>query len=156
QTLLTRAEQILDGTRRLEELARDLRAGRIGTVTVGCVARHVTGFLGAALGTFHHRHPEVRVVIDEVELDGQVGIADLFGEALRSGAVDVVFGPRLPGTRAIAAYDSTIVCAVPPRHPWRTHEAVEIDSLRDLPLLVAPHGYYSRGALERACRAWGF
>src|SRR5258708_6459733 len=41
--LLDRAEQILDGAGRIQDLARDLRAGRAGSVTIGCLAPHVVG-----------------------------------------------------------------------------------------------------------------
>ena len=156
RTLVTRAEQVLDGTGRLRELAQDLRIGRVGQITIGCLARHVIGFLGSALGTFHRLHPEVRVVIDELELESHTDVADVFGDALRSGTVDMVFGPQLSGARSIAAYESTVVCALAPRHPWRRAGSIDVVQLKDEPVLVAPRGYYSRRALERACRSEGF
>jgi hypothetical protein len=75
-------------------------------VKVGCLARHVVGFLGSVVGALHRRHPDVQVVIDELELEGPHVTAEVFSEALTSGMVDVLFGPRLlevysiPGTTA--------------------------------------------------------
>ena len=54
--LLPRAEEILGGTVRLSELASDLQSGRTGTVTIGCLAPHIVGFLADALGVLHRTH----------------------------------------------------------------------------------------------------
>jgi DNA-binding transcriptional LysR family regulator len=154
RTLLPRAEQVLEGATRLDELAADLRAGRTGTVTIGCLAPHLIGFLATALGVLHRREPSVRVVLREIDIHDDP--TEAFDEALRSGTVDMVLGPRLRGADCFLAYEVDAVCAVPPRHRWRRRADVPIEELADERLLLAPVGYFTRTALERTSRARGF
>src|SRR5438477_7941440 len=90
--VLDRAEQLLEGADRMRELAQDLRAGRAGTVTIGCLAPHVLGFLAPVVGRYRRAHPTVRVVLRDVELAPGAGALDPFGDALNSGTVDIVIG----------------------------------------------------------------
>lgn len=153
--MLHRVEQILDGTVRLHELAEDLQAGRAGTVTVGCLAPHVLGFLARALGEFHRRHPGVRIALKDIGF-GDPAEADPFGEALRSGSVDLVFGPRLEGADGFAAYEVRVIGAVPSRHRWRKEPVIPVERLEGQALLATPPGYFSRRELDRACQAHRF
>src|SRR5260370_32692929 len=52
QLLADRAEQLLAGSGRLRDLALELKAGRAGSVTIGCLAPHVLGFLAPVMGAF--------------------------------------------------------------------------------------------------------
>ena len=149
-TLLGPGEQVLDGAARMRNAADDLTAGRTGTVTIGCLASHVVGFLAAALGSVARSHPSVRVVLQEVDIAD--GAPEAFAEALQSGAIDMVVGPQIIGTDSFAAYQPRVVCAVPPRHPWRRRAAVPVHELGEQRLLLAPAGYFTRRLLERWSR----
>ena len=96
------------------------------------------------------------MVLRDVEIAPGAAGADPFGEALRSGAVDVVTGPPIAGADAFRICEVRVICAVPSRHPWRKEPRVEVEQLRDRPLLTSPAHFFSRGALEQACRGRGF
>ena len=154
RALLARAEQLLQSSARFGELARDLRTGHIGLVSIGCVAPEVIGFLGPILGAFQRQVPNVRVALVDVDIHNRPTTA--FREALRSGSVDVLVGPRVPDTDSFAIGEGAVVCAVPRHHPWVGWPSVRIAELNGVPLLVAPLGHFSREVIERECRAAGF
>lgn len=156
RSLLEPAEHLLEGAQRIQDFALELREGRSGTVTVGCVGPHVIGFLAPVIGEFHRRHPGVRIVLREVEFDRASPPPGPFAEALSNGAVDIVTGEAVPGTEHFRLYEVSVICAVPPRHPWRNLAAVDVEQLRDVPILASPPGFFSRSTLEAACRASGF
>src|SRR5437867_797317 len=71
RAVLVRAEAVLEGAEAVETLARDLRSGRTGTVTIGCVAPHVVGFLAPVIGAYRKAHRDVRVLLRTVEPAGR-------------------------------------------------------------------------------------
>lgn len=147
--LLARAEQLLAGAERFVELAADLRDGRVGVVTVGCLPAHIVGFLGSVIGEFRRQHPDVRVDLREL-------LPDQAAQGMREGSLDLILcPPNRDLSHGFHVYDIHVVAAVPPRHPWRSRPSISIAELGDTPLLVTPIGYLSRALLDAAFRAEG-
>ncbi|MHB8466568.1 MAG: LysR family transcriptional regulator [Acidimicrobiales bacterium] len=157
ELVLAQADNALAGVTRVADLAGDLRAGRAGTVTVGCVSAHIAGFLSRAVASHRRQHPDVHVRLVEVDLTGATTAgADPFAAALTTGAVDVVTSStRLVGFDSFPIYEVHVVAVVPPRHPWRSRREIHVRDLAASPIVTTPRGYFSRSMLDRACRLAG-
>jgi len=146
--LLEEAERTLAASRRLQQLASDVRTGLAGRVVVSCSAPHVTGFLAGVVGALAVSHPEIRVDLREhppfpgtTAGDLEQGIADV--------AMSLYLGAGVPGQ---LAYRVRVVAVPPPDHPWAVAGHVEVKELEGERLLLAPVGFGSRDRLDAACR----
>lgn len=157
ELLLAQADNALAGITRVTDLAGDLRAGRTGTVTVGCVSAHIAGFLSRAVASHRRQHPDVHVRLVEVDLIAAASAGqDPFAVALTTGAVDVVTSStRLVGFDRFPIYEVHVVVVVPPRHPWRSRREIHVREVAAKPIVTTPRGYFSRSMLDRACRSAG-
>jgi DNA-binding transcriptional LysR family regulator len=161
--VLDRAEQILLGSQRLHVLANDLRLARIGRVRIGCFAPHIAAFLAPVIAAFRRDHPNIAVELVEHGLPGAPPDTTSLVELLRAGALDLITTSRVEDDNDLEGFRAYEVCVVvvsPPAGDRAKSTAGRarrpISSLRDIPLLVSPQGYYSRGRLEAACRSVGF
>lgn len=151
--VLAQADATLAGATRVGDLAADLRAGVVGTVTVGCVSAHVVGFLSRLVAAHRLEHPGVRVRLEEIDMSSTpVDGTDPFLDALVAGAVDVVTtSSTAAGFEGFPIYDVHVVAVPSPRHRWRKQHQIHVRELAGERILATPPGYLSRALLERAC-----
>ena len=157
QTVLEQATDALATIDRLDATAADLRSARAGTVAIACASPHLRRFLAPVLGTFRQSHPDVAIRIREY--GGGPGPGRGIREDLMSGIVDVATGTPPgpdPGFDGFPVYEVRLIAPLPDDHPLRAAEAIDVEDLRDRPLVLSQVGSFSRGALEAACRRAGF
>jgi DNA-binding transcriptional LysR family regulator len=161
--LLEQATATLATVDRLAASADDLRTARGGVLAIACASPHLRKFLGPVLGTFHQAHPDVTITIREYGGGGAPpgrGIA----QDLRDGLADVGTGAPAPGDPRLAGlqvdgfpmYSVQLVMPVGDDHALRDAGTIDIEALRDQPLVLTQPGAYSRGVVEAACRRAGF
>jgi DNA-binding transcriptional LysR family regulator len=157
QTLLEQTTDALATIDRLEGMAADLRSARAGTVAIACAGPHLRRFLAPVLGAFRRSHPEVVIRIREYGGGSAPGRG--IREDLVGGIVDLATGVPPGDDRSFEGfpvYQVRLIAAVPDDHPLREAASIELERLRDQPLVLSQAGSYSRGALEAACGRAGF
>lgn len=157
RTMLERTTDALAAVDRLDATAADLRSARAGTVAIACAGPHLRRFLAAVMSAYRAAHPRVAITIREYGGGSAPGRG--IREDLLDGLVDLATGvppegdPQFDG---FAIYRVRLVVAVPTDHPWRGALTVDVESLRDRPLVLSQRGAFSRVTLEAACRRAGF
>jgi DNA-binding transcriptional LysR family regulator len=141
----------------LRSAADDLRSGRSGVVSMACAAPHLREFLAPVIAAIRRAHPAVDVRVREYG-GGGPGPGPGMRADLLDGTVDLATGVPAdePGLESLAMYNVRLLVAVPDDHPWRDERLIDVERLRDQPLVVAQPGSYSRAAVEAACRRAGF
>lgn len=158
---LTQAgEALLDDARNLRTLAekateRAQRAGRgqTGRLDVGLYGSAMFDVVPRLLAHFGRAHPDVKVVLHHGQTPAQV-------TALRQGRVLVVFERMLPDEPDIEVElvaREPIVVALSASHPLAAKKAIDLEWLRDVPLIMpsAPESQL-RNAARELCLASGF
>ena len=137
---------------RVASVAEELRTARGGVLAIACAAPHLREILAAVITAFRERHPGVRV--DVREYTGGPGPGRGMREDLLDGVVDLATGAPAdePGVESIPLYRSRVVVAVPDDHPWRPEAVIDVERLRDVPLVTTLRGAFSRAALDDAAR----
>jgi DNA-binding transcriptional LysR family regulator len=146
----------LEAAGRVVAAAEDLRSLRAGTLVLACAAPHLREFLGQVIADFRSAHPDVRV--DVREYPGGPGPGRGMREDLLDGLADLATGVPADDARfeSVLLYRSRIVLAVDDGHPWRREAVIDASRLRDVPLVTALQGSFSRSALEAAAGRAGF
>ncbi|OUC82106.1 LysR family transcriptional regulator [Streptosporangium minutum] len=150
QRLVRHANIVLNALDAAEE---DLRAASTprGPVRVACFATAAVHRLLPAIATARTRHPELHVVVYELEPHEAV-------EALRDGNCDlaVAFTYNLipedgpPGISRRLLGVEPILIALPTGHPAATHE-VDLRLLREEQWIAGSQGTTNHEMLDRAC-----
>lgn len=124
-----------------------------GQVSVGMVNGCALPVLTELLATFHERHPGVAIALTE-------GPSDQLVDALRDGRLDIALigtaGTPIMGVEVAPLTDEQLVAAVTAEHPLANRKTVNLDVLRDQPLITLPAGTGVRAALDIACTHAGF
>ncbi|MBI3745810.1 MAG: LysR family transcriptional regulator [Chloroflexi bacterium] len=157
QTILEQAIDALDTVDRLDATAADLRSARAGIVAIACAGPHLQRFLAPVIGTFRRSRPDV--VIRIREYSGGPGPGRGIREDLVDGIVDVATGTPTgadPMFDGFPVYGVRLIAAVPDAHALRAAATIDVEDLRDRPLVLSQAVSFSRGALEAACRRAGF
>ncbi|MBI2776512.1 MAG: LysR family transcriptional regulator [Chloroflexi bacterium] len=157
QTVLERASDTLAAIDRLDATAADLRSARAGIVAIACAGPHLRRFLAPVIGAFRQAHPDV--VIRIREYGSGPGPGQGIREDLVGGIVDLATGTPPgpdPNFEGFPIYEVRIIAPVPDDDPLRTAASIEVEDLRDRPLVLSQVGSYSRSVLEAACRRAGF
>jgi DNA-binding transcriptional LysR family regulator len=145
-------ERLLPFAERLVDLADEARLavkepGTHGTVLVGAVESIATYRLSPVVEFFHHRFPELRLVVrtsscPDTEL------------ALRRGELDLGFimatGTSHPGLSGIVLCREDLIVVAAPDHPLVGQPAVTTDELRKATILNTEYGCPYREAFEAA------
>lgn len=149
--LLPRVTELLNSAEAVRALSGELARGRAGLVTITCAHPHVPRFLAPLIGSFHARHPGIRVALNEATdlpaLEGAI-----------SGTADFVTGlPRTyPGLAHQRLGEVRLVVVTPDDHPWRQLAEVTVSQLCKVPVLIGAPGSLSRRLLEPAVMESGF
>ena len=130
----------------LGERARALTGGDTGLLRVGATPQFMETLLAGFLARYRRRHPGVEVHLVE---DGG---ARLPGR-LEHGDVHLALVPAGdPRFRWRALGPIYVLAVVPTAHPWARRATLEIEEVRDAPLLVTRRDFGSRTWFEAACQ----
>ncbi|MBB2947547.1 DNA-binding transcriptional LysR family regulator [Actinoplanes lutulentus] len=154
--LAGRAREILAAMDAAEAELRGLADEPAGTVTVAAFQSAVHALAEPAVAHLAARHPDVTVVLLELEPHESM-------PALRRGDVDLIIttadfaGAELdPAIDLVPLGEDAIVLVLPPEHPLAGAEAVTLESCADQRWSFDVAGSYMSELATRLCREAGF
>ncbi len=155
EALLPLARRLAEGAGQIEQLARELRAGRHAPVMIACVTSALFDYLPPLVRALQAARPDAAVSVREMDTADAV-------EALRRGEVDLALlrleRDRHP-LRLLPLGRDVLAAALPVGHPLAAGDGpLPLAALEDAPLLVLPRAIspaYS-DAMVAACHAAGF
>lgn len=152
ETFLPWARQVLADCEAGREAVRRLAGLQGGKVHLGATPSLTTTILPSIVGPFHRRYPGV-------ELDLQEAGSRYLVEGLEQGRLDlavVILPVQESWVSSVTLKTEELVLAVADDHPLVGRSSVEIEDLRDLPLVMFRDGYDLREVASGACRQAGF
>jgi len=126
-----------------QEAAGELRIGSTHTFNLG--------FIPDCIASFRQRHPQVRVVVEELA-------ADLIAARLQQGTLDlgIAYRPGAPGPLQFEPlYHEEMVLVVAPGHPLARRKRVRMVELHRLPMVLLPASFATRQMLDECFRSCG-
>jgi DNA-binding transcriptional LysR family regulator len=155
EALLPLARRLAEGAGQIEQLARELRAGRHAPVMIACVTSALFDYLPPLVRALQAARPDAAVSVREMDTADAV-------EALRRGEVDLALlrleRDRHP-VRLKPLGRDVLAAALPQGHALAGGTApLPLSALADEPMLVLPRAIspaYS-DAMVAACHAAGF
>jgi LysR family transcriptional regulator, cyn operon transcriptional activator len=146
EDLLRRGRRVLAEVSAFTERARALKKGESGILRVGATPMVIENTLAPFLGYYRRGHPGVEVQLVE---DGGVRLPDRLADADVHLALTVVVDDRFQQRRLYPTY---AVAVVPRKHRFSRHRSLEIEELKDEPLLLLHRSFGSRDWLDTACK----
>jgi DNA-binding transcriptional LysR family regulator len=155
RVLVDHAERVLAELEAAEAALAGLAGSVRGTARLAAFPTAAAAFVPSAIARCRAEHPDLRVVLSEMETDEAVA-------AVRSGGLDLALVyeyalmPRVadPGVDVGPLFTEPLLAALPAGRD--TAEQVPLSALRD-EAWIAPHSDVAqRTALERACGLAGF
>jgi DNA-binding transcriptional LysR family regulator len=154
--LVAHTDVILAGLERAQADLAALSTSVRGTVHLAAFPTAMRALVPAALGRCRHEHPELRVVLHQLEPSQSL-------PALKLGDLDVAVcyeydllpHPTDPGLELTPLLVDPMRVALPPGHP-ATAETVALGKLRDERWIAAPDGTACHAHIVRACALAGF
>ncbi|MFC3454354.1 LysR family transcriptional regulator [Amycolatopsis speibonae] len=151
EAFLPAARQCLDAAERAgSEVAAAVGEIR-GRLTVGVIPTVAAVDVPAALQTFRHRYPHVRIGL-------RVGASGLLVEQIKDGAIEVAFlglpvsdRPEGVGTRELGRDD--LIAVVAPGHPLAGESSVDLKRLSSEVFVDFPVGSAGRAQTDQAFAA---
>ncbi|WP_328472787.1 LysR family transcriptional regulator [Actinoplanes sp. NBC_00393] len=154
--LAGRAREILAAMDAVEAELRGLADEPAGTVTLAAFQSAVHALAGPAISRLAERHPDVSVVLLELEPHDSM-------PALRRGEVDVIITTRDyvgveldPGIDLMPITEDEIVLVLPVDHPLTADESVAVEACAGQPWTFDVAGSYMSDLATRLCREAGF
>ncbi|HMJ65825.1 MAG TPA: LysR family transcriptional regulator [Candidatus Binatia bacterium] len=156
QFLLENMRPVVASFDSIAATAREIAAGRSGTVRVGYLLSATTEFLNPVLATMRRARPDANVALFDLTPAEQI-------EALRNGKIDIgLIGPsgallsREFYTRRLTAYP--VFVGMAEEHPLAKNDSLRLKDLRNEEILSASEelvpGY--DGWITKHCRRAGF
>jgi DNA-binding transcriptional LysR family regulator len=127
------ARRVLAEAHSLQRLAKGLRAGTRGSLTIGAVGSAFYRALPELLGPARAQLPDLELRVSEVETPGQV-------DALLAGDLDVGF-LRPPVDQRLdvrVVWEEPLVVALPPGHPLADETQIHAAALADQRVVFFP------------------
>ena len=159
RVVLTEAgEEFLDyASRALREI--DLGLGALkrdtaqaaGELRIGATHTFNLGFIPDCIATFHNRHPNVKVMVEELA-------ADDIAARLQAGRLDlgIAYRPTVPSTLQFEAlYNEEMVLVIGENHPFARRKRVRMVELHRLPMALLPPSFATRQMLDECFRGCG-
>ncbi|GAA5120844.1 LysR family transcriptional regulator [Pseudonocardia adelaidensis] len=155
RVLVDHAERVLAELEAAEAALAGLAGSVRGTVGLAAFPTAAAAFVPAAIARCRAEHPDLRVILSELETDEAVA-------AVRSGGIDLALVyeyavlPRVaePGADVEPLFTEPLLAALPSGHG--APEQVSLAMLRDQ-AWIAPHSDTAlRAVLDRACGLAGF
>ncbi len=150
---LEEARALLATATRVQESARRVRDGLVGSLRVGVLSSSANAWLGGVLGRFRTRHPAVQLALFDLGSTEQL-------RRLRAGEIDVgVLRPpaSFPELEAVIIEASRYVLAMPTGHAMARRRKIAWSDFHGQALVMMhpslQHGYYD--AFLAACATAG-
>jgi LysR family cyn operon transcriptional activator len=144
------ANALREVDRGLGALQRDA-ADMAGQIRVGATNTFNLGFIPQCVASFLARHPNAKVIIDELS-------ADDIRAKLNDGEMDLGIAYRPPGPSELdfePLHNEEMVLAVSDRHALARRKRVRVVELHRQRLVLLPHAFATRGMLEECFLAAG-
>ncbi|HLI23640.1 MAG TPA: LysR substrate-binding domain-containing protein [Acidimicrobiales bacterium] len=152
EAFLPWARQVLADCEAGRQAVRELLGLQGGRLSIGATPSLATHLLPGVLSRYHRLYPKVELTVYEA---GSGGLVDRLEQGhLDMALVILPIGAPWVDTEALAQEE--LVLAVVPTHPLARRRALDVDDLRDLPLVMFREGYNLRDATFAACRQAGF
>ncbi len=144
-------------TRALSEIDQGLGAlkhkgaSAVGELRIGSTHTFNLGFIPDCIAIFQPRHPQVKVMVEELS-------ADQIGERLRQGTLDlgIAYRPAEPGNLQFELlYNEEMVLVVSPSHPLARRKRVRMVELHGLPMVLLLPSFATRLMLDECFRSCG-
>lgn len=151
------AEFLHHATRALREIDQGLGALRPGgaqaqgELRVGATNTFCLAFIPDCVAGFMERHPQVRVIVEELAADQIVA-------RLQDGSLDlgVAYRPGAPVPLHFEAlYNEEMVLVVASSHPLARRKRIRMVELHGLPLVLLPSTFATRQMLDEAFESCG-
>lgn len=159
EALLPIVRRLAEDARQVEEIARELRAGRHAPMALASVTSALFDFLPPLVRALRAELPDAAMSVTELDTSDAV-------EALKRGEIDfalVRLDADRPPLRVLVLGDEAMLVALPEAHPLAPREAegeapLPLSALAEEPLIALPRSinpsYFDR--LISACRQAGF
>ena len=152
--MLARVDRAFGELERGVQAGRQLSTGEIGTVTIGYVNTSMLTVLPDAIRRFRLRHPNVRLILKEMNSTMQIG-------ALASGEIDIAFSSDFPADAAVERTDvwrDPLIALVPSEHPLAKRSRLAVSALSTDPFILFPRHQAPNiyDMIVGLCRANGF
>lgn len=144
-------------TRALHEIDLGLGALRrnssdmAGELRIGATHSFNLGFIPDCIAAFQQKHPQVKVVAEELS-------ADQVASRLQQGTLDlgVAYRPSAPGGLQFEPlYNEEMVLVVARDHPLARRKRVRMVELHRLPMALLPSSFATRQMLDECFRSCG-
>ncbi|WP_119155267.1 transcriptional regulator CynR [Caldimonas tepidiphila] len=122
-----------------------------GELRIGATHSFNLGFIPDCIATFHQRHPDVKVVVEELA-------ADLIAARLQDSSLDLGIAYRPATSESLQfepLYNEEMVLVVRQDHPLARRKRVRMVELHRLPLVLLPPSFATRQLLDECFRACG-
>ncbi|TKA10734.1 LysR family transcriptional regulator [Actinacidiphila oryziradicis] len=155
ETLLPLARRIIADTETATQEVQELLQLRRGRVRLGATPSLCTGLLPEVLRDYHRQYPGIQLIIEEG------GSRDLVRE-LATGSLDLalIVLPLQSHDPALAAtpllHEDLVAVSAADAPPLAGTAQIQVEDLRDRPLVMFRRGYDLRELTVNACRAAGF
>ncbi|TWO73388.1 LysR family transcriptional regulator [Caenimonas sedimenti] len=126
-----------------DELSGQVRIGSTGTFNIG--------FVPECMATFLHKHPTVKVTVDELA-------ADTIAQRLLDGTLDIGISYAPPDASHLwfePLYTEEMVLVVGLQHPLAQRKRVRMVELHRQRMVLLPESFATRGMLDECFRACG-
>jgi LysR family cyn operon transcriptional activator len=118
---------------------------------VGSTHTFNLGFIPDCIASFHGKHPQVKVVVEELS-------ADQIAARLQQGTLDlgIAYRPNAPGPLQFEPlYNEEMVLVVAKKHPLARRKRVRMVELHRLPMVLLPGSFATRQMLDECFRSCG-
>lgn len=147
QRLFREVDRFYQGMEQVERVANDLKSLRVGSLRVGCISVLGLSLLCEAVRLFSLERPGVAVALD---VRNSISVLEMTA----ANQVDVGFvnnmGTEYPGVNAVPLRRVPAMCAVPRGHRLASKTDIELNDLKDEPLIALGSNNPMRIRLEIA------
>lgn len=150
QMLLIHATAMMDALQNVKDSIADLRHMHGGKIRVGIMPSDLDYRITQLVVDFHREFPKVKLMI--------IASIDILRQVLES-EVDIGVGINVPPTDRVVSIPlctEEYVLTVSVKHPLAHRTSVDINELRDLPMIIFPEGFFGRELVEDAVQKHGF
>lgn len=122
-----------------------------GELRIGATHTFNLGFIPDCIASFHERHPQVRVLVEELP-------AEQIAARLQQGTLDlgIAYRPSAPGPLQFEPlYNEEMVLVVAQGHPLSRRKRVRMVELHRLPMVLLPASFATRQMLDECFRSCG-
>ena len=154
QALLTEAYRLLEQADRMRSVVREVHAGLVSRLNIGCLPSVFYDVLPPILDRLHSQHPEIGLSLQDIET--QSGLPQLLDEQ-----IDVAFMRVQKVDRPLKArriMDEQFIAVVPTKHPLARRKTIALADLADEPLVVYARSMAPSASdrIVEACTQAGF